>query len=151
MHFNVSTATNAPTLEETYYTGSSILLYLWPPPALPGHDHGVHPISEIADRVAIPSTPPDLSITLEKRLCSSMSRVPHVWTAHVQHTSSLPGGPPSPYPPLLVAKIFDPTFVDKEISDYTNTFVLRDKSVSCEVEAYRRLEPFQGTVMPRFY
>ena len=151
MPLRTSTATNAPTLEETYYTGSSIQLYLGKPPVLPDHDHDVHPTTEIADRVALPSTPPDLSITLEKRLYSSMSRIPHVWTAHVQHTSPLPGGPPSPYPPLLVAKIFDATFVDEEISDYTDPFALRDKSVSCEVEAYRIIESLQGTVVPRFY
>jgi serine/threonine protein kinase len=92
-----------------------------------------------------------VSITLEQRLYSSMTRVPHVWTAHVQHTSSLPSGPPSAYPPLLVAKIFDPTFVDSEISDCTDPLALRDKSVLCEVEAYRIIEPLQGTVVPRFY
>jgi hypothetical protein len=94
-------------------------------------------MTEIADRVVLPkvlpSTPPDVSITLEKRLYSSMTRVPHIWTAHVQHTSFISGSPPSAYPPLLVAKIFDPTFVDSEISDYTDPLALRDKSVSCEV------------------
>jgi hypothetical protein len=80
-----------------------------------------------------------------------MSRVPYVWTAHVQHTSTLSNGLPFRYPPLLVAKIFDPTFVDKEISDDTNIFALRDKPVSYEVEGYRRLESLQGMVVPRFY
>lgn len=45
------------------------------------------------------------------------------------------------YPPLLVAKIYDPVFFDDEDTEWDDPFVLRDLSVSCEVEAYRRLGP----------
>ncbi|KIM51786.1 hypothetical protein SCLCIDRAFT_1224147, partial [Scleroderma citrinum Foug A] len=55
------------------------------------------------------------------------------------------------YPPQLVAKIFDPVFFDSYDAEYTDPFILRDLSVSCEVEAYQRLECLQGKRVPRFY
>jgi len=51
----------------------------------------------------------------EKRLHSSMRRVPHVWTARVQGSSSHVGATATAtthttYPPQLVAKIYNPVF-----------------------------------------
>ena len=50
-----------------------------------------------------------------------------------------------------MAKIYDPVFFEDEETWYDDPFVLRDFTLSCEVEAYRRLEPLQGTEVPRFY
>ncbi len=74
-----------------------------------------------------------------------MRRVPHVWTARVQGSSSHVGATATTttYPPQLVAKIYDPVFFDDEETQYDDPFVLRDFCVSCEVEAYRRIGPLQ--------
>ena len=161
-----------PTLEETYHTGTALDLYAWRLPAPPlstcctfegGPPTNLKPIptqlserynKSIAERVALPSTPPAVSITLEKRLDSSIRRVPHVWTACVQGSSSHEGATTTTratYPPHLVAKIYDPVFFDDGETRYDDPFVVRDLTISCEAEAYRRLEPLQGTKVPRFY
>ena len=157
-----------PNLEETYHPGAALDLYAWQFPAPPtstrrAYDAPPTPtqLSErynksITERVALPSTPPTVSITLEKRLDSSMCRVPHVWTARVQGSSSPVGTTTTTtthttYPPLLVAKIYDPVFFDDDETEWDDPFFLRDLAISCEVEAYRRLGPLQGTGVPRFY
>ena len=155
-------------LEETYHPGAALDLYVWQPPAPPTTTHcmyedgppsptqlGERYNKSIAERVAIPFTPPAVSITLEKRLDSSTRRVPHAWTARVKGSSSHAGATTSmtrtTYPPLLVAKIYDPVFFDDDETQWDDPFVLRDLTISCEVEAYRRLGPLQGTEVPRFY
>src|SRR6266849_8753500 len=83
-----------------------------------------------------------------------MCRVPRVWTARVQGSSSQVGATTTThatYPPQLVAKIYDPVFFDDYETDCDDPFVLRDLSISCEVESYRRLGPLQGTKVLRFY
>ena len=83
-----------------------------------------------------------------------MSRVPHVWTARVQGADSSSSSSPAvatTYPPQLVAKIYDPVFFDDDETQWVDPFALRDLTISCEVEAYRRLGPLQGTQVPRFY
>ena len=158
-----------PNLEETYHPGTALGLYAWRLPAPPTSTFRTTykdgpPVptqcserynKSIAERVALPSTPPAVSIILEKRLDSSMWRVPHVWTARVQGNSSHAGvtmtTTHATYPPHLVAKIYDPVFFDDDDTRYDDPFVLRDLTVSCEVEAYRRLGPLQGTKVPRFY
>ena len=107
----------------------------------------------IAERSTTPSTPPDVSVTLEERFSLSMRRVPHVWSARVQSGSPNVGTTTSPttYPPLLIAKIFDPVFFDDDEAEWSDPFALRDLSVSYEVETYERLKSFQGTKVPRFY
>jgi hypothetical protein len=156
-----------PTLEETYHPGAVLDLYSWQLPAPPTNTSLTHvngrpvptQLSErynksIAERVALPSTPPAVSIALEKRLASSMSRIAHVWTARVQggggsNSSSHAGA--TAYPPELVAKICDPVFFHDDETQWFDPFALRDLTISCEVEAYRRLGPLQGTKVPRFY
>ena len=154
-----------PTLEETYHPGAALDLYAWEQPAPPTSTYRSYnnpPIptqlserynKSIAERVALPSTPPAVSITLENRLDSSTRRVPHVWTARVQGSSSQVGATTTPttYPPSLVAKIYDPVFFDDGETEYDDPFYLRDLTLPCEVEAYRRLGPLQGTKVPRFY
>src|SRR5713226_1137821 len=161
-----------PTLEETYHPGAALDLYAWQLPAPPTNIHTVHedvkPIptqlgerynQSLAECVALLSPPPTVSITLEKRLDSSMCHVPHVWTAHVQGSSSGAGSTAmttmtvthTTYPPQLVAKIYDPVFFDNDKTEWDDPFVLRDLAVSCEVEAYQRLKPLQGMKVPRFY
>ena len=159
-----------PNLEETYCPGAALDLYAWPHPAPPtsieptyrdGRPKRTELIERynesIAERVTLPSTPPAVSIILEKRLASSMSRVPHVWTALVQGgishalTSVAATMTEAKYPPLLVAKIFDPVFFDDEETLWTDPFAIRDHSLAAEVESYRRLAPLQGTKVPRFY
>ena len=155
-------------LEETYHRGATLDLYAWQQPTLPTKIQYVYenPLptptqlgerynQSIAERVALPPTPPAVSITLEKRLESNMYRVSHVWTARVRGSSSHLGATTTTtgttYPPQLVAKIYDPAFFDDEESQSFDPFVLRDFGVSCEVEAYRRLGPLQGTKVPQFY
>ena len=152
-----------PVLEDTYHTGVTLKLYAWPTPARPENIRcsykGAPPLTEFSDRyntsitqrITLPSTPPNVSITLEQRLLCSTHRVPHVWSAHVQDSSSPAGSTETTYPPQLVAKIFDPVFFDSYDAEYANPFILRDLSVSCEVEAYQRLECLQGKRVPRFY
>ena len=67
-----------------------------------------------------------------------MSGLPalHAGVATTTHTT---------YPPLLVAKIYDLVFFDDDETEWDDPFVL------CEVKAYRRLGPLQGTEVPRFY
>ncbi|KAJ3566406.1 hypothetical protein NP233_g7032 [Leucocoprinus birnbaumii] len=148
-----------PTLEGTYYPGATLDLYAWQQPDPPISTEVKYTFKDgpriptqlserykksIAERVALPSTPPTVSITLERRMDSSMSRVPHVWTARV-----LAGA--TTYPSHLVAKIYDPVFSDDEEAGHDDPFHLRDLCISCEVESYRRLEPLYGTQVPRFY
>ena len=152
-----------PTLEGTYHTGVALKLYAWPTLARPEDKwcsyNGAPLLTEVSDRyntsitqrITLPSTPPNVSITLEQRLLCSTHRVPHVWSAHVQDSSSPAGSTETTYPPQLVAKIFDPVFFDSYDAEYTDPFILRDLSVSCEVEAYQRLECLQGKRVPRFY
>ena len=157
-----------PSLKGTYHPGATLDLYPLQPPApptsaYPTYDGPLTPtqLSErynklIAERIALPSTPPAVSITLEKRFDCSTRRVPHVWSARVQGSSSHEGAMTTTttrttYPPLLVAKIFDPVFFDDDETQWDDPFVLHDLSVSCEVEAYRRLGSLQGTKVPRFY
>ena len=140
-----------PTLEETYHPGAALDLYSWQLPAPPTSTRRVFgptptQLSErynksIAERVALPSTPPAVSITLEKRLDSSMRRVPHVWTARVVQDSSSHAGAMTTttttthttYPPQLVAKIYDPVFFDDDETWNQDPFVLRDLNVYSEV------------------
>lgn len=155
-------------LEETYHPGAVLDLYACQLPAPPTSTRLIYEVppsptqlserynKSIAERVALPSTPPAVSITLDKRCDSSMRRVPHVWTARVQGSSSHVGARATTtthttYPPQLVAKIYDPVFFDDDETQWDDPFFVRDLSVSCEVEAYRRLEPLQGTKVPRFY
>ena len=155
-----------PNLEETYCPGAALDLYAWPDPAPPtsieptyrdGRPKRTELIERynesIAERVTLPSTPPAVSIILEKRLASSMSRVPHVWTALVQGGTShaVTTTTDATYPPQLVAKIFDPVFFDDEETRWTDPFAIRDHSIAAEVESYRRLASLQGTKVPRFY
>src|SRR5260370_40714691 len=107
----------------------------------------------MAEVSTLPSTPPAVSITLENRLDSSTSRVPHVWTTRVQGSNSHVGAMTThtTYPPSLVAKIYDPVFFDDDETQWDDPFYLRDLTIPCEVEAYRRLGPLQGTKVPRFY
>src|SRR6266849_4514139 len=83
-----------------------------------------------------------------------MCRVPRVWTARVQGSSSQVGATTTThatYPPQLVAKIYDPVFFDDDETQCDDPFVLGDLSISCEVVSYRRLGPLKGTKVPRFY
>src|SRR5216684_2075843 len=147
-----------PTLEETYHPGAALDLYAWEQPAPPTSTYRSYnnpPIptqlserynKSIAERVALPSTPPAVSITLENRLDSSTRRVPHVWTARVQGsrldagvTTTTMTTTHTTYPQQLVANIYDPVFFDDDETQWDDPFVLRDLAVSCEVEAYQRL------------
>ncbi|XP_006454958.1 hypothetical protein AGABI2DRAFT_114728 [Agaricus bisporus var. bisporus H97] len=109
----------------------------------------------IAERPVLPSTPPAMTITLEKRLNSSTRRIPHVWTAHVQGNTSQNGATmktaETVYPPMLVAKIFDPVFLDEDEAYYSDAFLARDRSVYSEVKAYEKLKHLQGTLLAQFY
>src|SRR5258708_8480532 len=87
----------------TYHAGATLDLYAWQRPAPPTSTRCTYEdgpptptqLSErydksIAERVALPSTPPPLSITLDKRLDSSTCRVSHDWPARAQQASSSP-------------------------------------------------------------
>ncbi|OBT40963.1 hypothetical protein VE00_09517 [Pseudogymnoascus sp. WSF 3629] len=165
--YEKSSEHNDANLEETYYTGAVLDLYTQQLPAQPTSTHRTYnngppsptQLSErynksIAERVALPSTAPAVSITLEERLISSMRRVPHAWTARVQGSSLHIGAATmthTTYPPQLVVKIYDPVFFDDDETQWDDPFYLRDLAISSEVEAYRRLGPLQGTEVPRFY
>ena len=158
-----------PTVEGTYHAGAAFDLHLWRPPARPNgpwSQHGRYDDGEdrmtqhadrykksIAERSTLPSTPPDVSITLEERFSLSMCRVPHVWSARVQSGSPNAGTTTglTMYPPLLIAKIFDPVFFDDNEAMWFDPFALRDRCLSYEVETYERLMSLQGTKVPRFY
>jgi hypothetical protein len=87
-----------------------------------------------------------------------MCHVPHVWAVRVQ-SSSLDAGVTTTTmttthttdPPQLMAKIYDPVLFEDDETQWDDPFVLHDLAVSCEVEAYQRLGPLQGTKVPRFY
>ncbi|KAF7785178.1 hypothetical protein Agabi119p4_1343 [Agaricus bisporus var. burnettii] len=161
-------AERPPKLRKTYYQGLDLQLHASHPPPTPASNAGlmkdsairyVKPIElykqSIAERTVLPSTPPALTITLEKRLSTSTRRVPHVWTAHVRGKPSVNGETTrtteTEYPPLLVAKIFDPVFFDGEDADLFDAFLVRDISVSSEVKSYEKLKHLQGTVLAQFY
>ncbi|KAJ3566403.1 hypothetical protein NP233_g7027 [Leucocoprinus birnbaumii] len=145
-----------PTLEGTYYPGTALDLYAWPQPA-PHITMAPKRIKRtpttrrerynrsIAERVALPSTPPTVTITLEKRMESSMRRVAHVWSARVR------AGATTTYPSHLVAKIYDPVFFDDKETKKYDPFEERDSGIAYEVESYRRLESLYETKVPRFY
>lgn len=149
-----------PKLEGTYDTGTTLQLHHWPPPALtedkwfsykgaPRMDKIANRYSRsIAERVTLPpsSSSDGVSITLENRLNCSTCRISHVWTARVQDTSLK-----STYPPLVVVKIYDPTFLEDGEAYYADPFAMRNSFVSHEVEAYHRLKCLQGTALPHFY
>jgi len=159
------TTSEVPELGHTYHPGTILQLYRWPPPAMPedlvwcDYKDGAPPMTQIADRytrsieerISVPSTPPDLSIILENRLVSSMGRIPHVWSARVQGSAPTTRPGEAQYPPLLVVKLYDPTFYDDDEAEYADPFALRDLTVSREVAAYQCLEPLQGTGLPKFY
>jgi hypothetical protein len=158
-----------PTVEGTYHAGAALDLYAWRPPARPNGPWSQHGQYEdpklrmtqhtdrynksISERFALPSTPPDVSITLEKRISLSMRRVPHVWSARIHNGSPNAGTTTdlTTYPPLLIAKIFDPVFFDDDEAEWSDPFALRDLGVSYEAETYERLISLQGTKVPRFY
>jgi hypothetical protein len=158
-----------PTVEGTYHAGTVLDLYAWRPPARPDGpwskqgqyddisllmtQHTDRYNKSVAERSTLPSTPPDVSITLEKRLSLSMRHVPHVWSARIQNGSPNPGTTAdlTTYPPLLIAKIFDPVFFDDDEAEWYDPFALCDIGVSSEVETYERLISLQGTKVPRFY
>jgi hypothetical protein len=155
-------------VEGTYHAGTVLDLYAWRPPDRPDIRRSRHGKYEdkkrmtqhtnrynksVAERSTLPSTPPDVSITLETRLSLSMRRIPHVWSARIQNGSPNSGAnaDPTTYPRLLVAKIFDPVFFDDDEAMWYDPFALRDIGVSSEVETYKRLISLQGTKVPRFY
>ncbi|KAF9449234.1 hypothetical protein P691DRAFT_728320 [Macrolepiota fuliginosa MF-IS2] len=150
-----TTAGHRQTLEETYYAGETLHLYPLPPPVLVTDRWCAYsdssPLIEIVDRydksieerIILPSTTPDTSITLEERLDSSFHNIPHVWTVLVEGTSK------PPFPSRLVAKIYDPVWFGD--AEWFDPFKLRNRSVSQEVESYHRFEALQGTKVPRFY
>jgi hypothetical protein len=155
-----------PTLKKTYRPGAALDLYAWKPPAPPTITeprYNEPPIptqrserynQSIAERIALPSTPPAVSITLENQMNSSTRRVPHVWSARVRGSSSHVGATTTThttYPPSLIAKIYDPVFFDDGETMWDDPFIVRDVALSCEVEAYQRLDPLHGTKVPRFY
>jgi hypothetical protein len=85
----ITCSSSIPNLEETYCPGAALDLYAWPHPAPPtsiepkytnGRPKRTKLIERynksVAQRVTLPSTPPAVSITLEKRLASSMSPCP---------------------------------------------------------------------------
>ncbi|KAK0502154.1 hypothetical protein EDD18DRAFT_1426784 [Armillaria luteobubalina] len=92
----------------------------------------------------MPPRSPDVSIVLDKRLLCSTRRVCHVWTGHVQNSSSN-----ATCPSTLVAKIYDPVYFGE--ADFFDPFVLVDSSVSLETQSYERLQSLYGTKVPRFY
>lgn len=104
----------------------------------------------IAERTVLPSTPPAVTMTLEKRLSISSSHISHVWTVHVRENPSH-NEKATKYPPLLVAKIFDPLFFGGKGADAFDAFLVRDINLYTEVKAYEDLKHFQGTVIPQFY
>ncbi|KAK0450281.1 uncharacterized protein EV420DRAFT_745843 [Desarmillaria tabescens] len=155
----MSTSAGVPSLESTYFAGASLQLYSHPPPDCPADEwcsYGKDALvmtriedrlnASIARRVPIPSIPTHVSIILNKRLVSSTRRIPHVWTAHIQDSSS-----DVRYPLTMVAKIYDPVYFDSEEAEYIDPFALHDLTVSRETEAYRRLEYLQGAKVPRCY
>ncbi|KIM58282.1 hypothetical protein SCLCIDRAFT_1218811, partial [Scleroderma citrinum Foug A] len=109
---------------------------------------GVPPLTEVSDRyntsitqrITLPPTPPNMSITLEQHLLCSTHCVPYIWSAHIQNSSSPARSTEATYPPQLVAKVFDPVFFDSYDAEYANPFILHNLSVSCEVEAYQRTD-----------
>ncbi|KAK0200004.1 hypothetical protein DFS33DRAFT_212271 [Desarmillaria ectypa] len=154
----MSTSAGVPSLEGTYFAGASLQLYSYAPPDRPTDEwcsYGDAPLmtqivdrldASIARRVPIPPMPVNVSIILDKRLVSSTRRIPHVWTAHVQASSSN-----IRYPSIMVAKIYDPVYFDSEEAEYIDPFALLDLTVSRETEAYRRLGSLQGVKVPHFY
>ena len=99
----------------------------------------------ITQRITLPSTLSNVSITLEQRLLCSTHCIPHVWSAHVQDSSSLARSTEATYPPQLIAKIFDPVFFNSYDAEYADPFILGDLSVSCEVEVYSILSASRET------
>ncbi|KAK0440495.1 hypothetical protein EV421DRAFT_1815367 [Armillaria borealis] len=153
----MSTSKSVPSLESTYFSGVSLQLYSHPPPDCPVNERGSYAkgavvMTQIADRldasiarsVPVPPRPANVSIILDKRLLSSTQRIAHVWTAHVHNPS-----PNAPYPSIMVAKIYDPVYFGD--AQYYDPFSHLDLSVSRETQAYKRLQSFYGTKVPRFY
>ena len=148
--------TETPLLTQTYHTGTTLQLYKHPVPDRPGlhtlwipFDQPIPDVNDryaksVAERITLPSTPPDVTITLTNELSTGRACV---WTA-VEHKSSAASSPDAT---PIIAKIFDPVFFGTHREDDTNAFAVCDFSVSKEVESYDRLKPFQGTKIPRFY
>ncbi|KAJ7159985.1 hypothetical protein C8R43DRAFT_349016 [Mycena crocata] len=82
--------------------------------------------------------PPVTTITLETPLATGCrsERPAQVWRVNATDSST-----------PLVARIYDPLYYPTTIF---NRFAIIDQAVSCENEAYNRLEAHQGTLVPRF-
>ena len=148
--------TETPLLTQTYHTGTTLQLYkhpvpdrpelhaLWIPIDQPIPDANDRYAKAVAKHITLPSTPPDVTITLKNELSTSRACV---WTA-VERKSSVAGSPDAT---SIVTKIFDPVFFGSHRENDTNAFAACDLSVSKEVESYDRLKLFQGTKIPRLY
>ncbi|KAK0481324.1 hypothetical protein IW261DRAFT_1562610 [Armillaria novae-zelandiae] len=144
----MSTSTTVPSLESTYFSGTLLQLYSQPPPDCPENTEAFYEenafiMTEIADRldasiarsVPVPPRSLNVSIVLDKRLLCSTRRITHVWTTHVQNSSSKATSDPVYFGEV---DVFDP-------------FVLLDSSVSLEPQSYQRLQSLYGAKVPRFY
>ncbi|KAK0469167.1 uncharacterized protein EV420DRAFT_1472442 [Desarmillaria tabescens] len=100
----------------------------------------------LTNRIRIPArSPPPLSITLSQKLCGGLrEHVTHVWTATASFSK------PKKAPTTVVAKFYDPLyFNDSDGTTITDPLRLATWSAASEVRAYEKLEPLQGTSIPR--
>ncbi|KAJ3574279.1 hypothetical protein NP233_g1879 [Leucocoprinus birnbaumii] len=113
-----------PNLEGTYYPGAALNLYAWQPA-------------------------PPIRTEVEYNIMAGLLPLTNVSGRRVHHPRKANALQHEPSSPLV--KIYDPVSFDDHETDCHDPFYLRDHSISCEVEAYRRLEPLYGTKVPRFY
>ncbi|KAG7439297.1 uncharacterized protein BT62DRAFT_939121 [Guyanagaster necrorhizus] len=135
-----------------YHPNAHFELHTCSPPRSPHHDQCMYTedslrlektaglyAASMTHRISLPTyAHPSSPIVLREKLCGGFreGRVTHVWTATRAGET-------------VIAKIFDPLyFIDPY--EGTDPFPFVDLSVSREVEAYHRLEPLQGTRVPRF-
>ncbi|KAK7465294.1 hypothetical protein VKT23_005273 [Stygiomarasmius scandens] len=147
-----------PSFKSTYYRGATLHLYLYDPPNPPKdptctlEDRGKALLqikdrykTSIERRISLPSTHPDISITLDEPIQTGNRHFSHIWTARVRARDIS-------FPELVVAKIFDPVYYDD--SDdlvWLDPFSRSDLSVWNEVNSYQRLASMQGKNVPLFY
>ena len=93
-----------------------------------------------------PNSSPALSVTLASPLSAGIRERPtQVWKVS---SGSGPNGSHSE--PTLVARFYDPFYYNDPKGEI-DPFIDIDRSTAIEPEAYRRLQPVQGSLVPKFH
>ena len=149
---------SSSSLETVYHPGAVFQLYKQQPPTLPNQQSLLswddRKLEETKGRLynchrhnvpIPPNSSPALPVTLFSPLSVNIRERPtQVWRVS---SGSDPNGSRSE--PTLVAKFYDPLYYE-DPDGLIDPFIAIDRSTAIEPEAYRRLQPVQGSLVPNF-